>query len=74
MLDRVGPSFILSHEEYFLEMNLENNDLTKCPDYWGGFSFIPFYFEFWEGHESRLNKRESYEYKNNEWAHGFLQP
>ena len=56
------------------EMILENNDLTKCPDYWGGFSFIPFYFEFWEGHESRLNKRESYEYKNNEWAHGFLQP
>ena len=56
------------------EMILENNDLTKCPDYWGGFSFIPFYFEFWEGHESRLNKRESYEYKNDEWAHGFLQP
>ena len=56
------------------EMILENNDLTKCPEYWGGFSFIPFYFEFWEGHESRLNKRESYEYKNNKWAYGFLQP
>ena len=55
------------------KMILENNDLTKCPDYWGGFSFIPFYFEFWEGHESRLNKRETYEYKNDEWVHGFLQ-
>ena len=55
------------------EMILENNDLTKCPDYWGGFSFIPFYFEFWEGHESRLNKRETYEFKNDEWVHGFLQ-
>ena len=55
------------------KMILENNDLTKCPDYWGGFSFNPFYFEFWEGHESRLNKRETYEYKNDEWVHGFLQ-
>ena len=55
------------------EMILKNNDLTKCPDYWGGFSFIPFYFEFWEGHNSRLNKRETYEHKNDEWVHGFLQ-
>lgn len=55
------------------ELIFKNNDLTKCPDYWGGFSFIPFYFEFWEGHQSRLNKRETYEYKNNEWVHGFLQ-
>ena len=55
------------------EMILKNHDLTKCPDYWGGFSFIPFYFEFWEGHKSRLNKRETYEHINNEWVHGFLQ-
>ena len=29
----------------------------KRPEYWGGFSFIPYYFEFWEGHEHRLNKK-----------------
>ena len=55
------------------DFSLNNDDLNTCPDYWGGFSFIPFYFEFWEGHESRLNKRETYEYKNDEWVHGFLQ-
>ena len=52
----------------------ENDDLTECPEFWGGFSFVPYYFEFWQGHESRLNKREKYELINNEWAHSFLQP
>lgn len=52
---------------------LENNDLQKCPEYWGGFSFTPYYFEFWHGHKSRLNKREIYELVNNDWIHGFLQ-
>jgi pyridoxine/pyridoxamine 5'-phosphate oxidase len=56
------------------EMILENNDLTKCPDYWGGFSFIPFYFEFWEGHESRINKREVFNKIDDTWEQSFLQP
>ena len=34
--------------------------LMTRPSYWGGFSFIPFYYEFWEGQEFRLNKREVY--------------
>ena len=28
-------------------------------------------FEFWEGHESRLNKREVYELKDDKWIHSF---
>jgi len=52
----------------------EDKDLYLCPDYWGGFSFMPFYFEFWEGHDSRLNKRETYELIENEWQYYFLQP
>jgi pyridoxamine 5'-phosphate oxidase len=47
---------------------------TKRPDYWGGYTFIPCYFEFWNGHESRLNKRDVYEKYNNEWKHKTLQP
>jgi len=54
--------------------SLLNDDLTSCPDYWGGYSFTPYYFEFWEGHESRLNKRQVYELQNNKWIHKFLQP
>ena len=54
--------------------SLKNDNLKKCPDFWGGYSFIPYYFEFWEGHESRLNKREAYEKSDDNWKHFFLQP
>ena len=55
------------------ELALQKNNLSECPDYWGGYAFEPFYFEFWEGHDSRLNRRETYELQNDEWIHGFLQ-
>ena len=54
--------------------SLKNDDLKKCPDFWGGYSFTPYYFEFWEGHESRLNKREAYEKSDDSWKHLILQP
>jgi len=54
--------------------SLKNDDLKKCPEFWGGYSFTPYYFEFWEGHESRLNKREAYEKSDNSWRHIILQP
>ncbi len=54
--------------------SLKKDDLKECPEYWGGFSFIPYYFEFWEGHESRINKREIYEKIDGLWEQSFLQP
>ena len=54
--------------------SLNNDDLKKCPEYWGGYSFTPYYFEFWEGHESRLNKREVFEKTDGGWRHSFVQP
>ena len=54
--------------------SFKSNNLNQCPEYWGGFSFIPYYFEFWEGHKSRLNKREVYEIKENKWTNFILQP
>ena len=47
---------------------------TPRPDFWGGFSFIPYYFEFWQGHKNRLNKRCVFEQKDNEWTEQLLQP
>ena len=52
----------------------EKNDLLKCPDYWGGFYFVPFYFEFWEGHKSRINKRHVYEKIDSNWNEFILEP
>jgi len=54
--------------------SLKNDDLKKCPEFWGDYSFTPYYFEFWEGHESRLNKREVYEKSDDSWKHFILQP
>ena len=54
--------------------SLELDNLTKCPEYWGGYSFTPFYFEFWEGHESRINKRESFLKEDGDWIRKILQP
>ena len=54
--------------------SLENDDLKKCPEYWGGFSFTPYYFEFWEGHKSRVNKRDVFNNIDGIWKHSFLQP
>jgi pyridoxamine 5'-phosphate oxidase len=47
---------------------------TARPNFWGGYSFIPYYFEFWQGHENRLNKRHVFEQQENEWAERLLQP
>lgn len=54
--------------------SLENDDLKKCPDFWGGYSFTPYYFEFWEGNDFRLNKREVYEKDHVNWNHYLIQP
>lgn len=60
-------------QERYLNV-LKSEDLCKCPDHWGGFSFMPYYFEFWEGHKSRLNNRKVYEKKDNGWTFKMLQP
>ena len=47
---------------------------TPRPDFWGGYSFIPYYFEFWQGHENRLNKRHVFVQQDAKWVERFLQP
>jgi pyridoxamine 5'-phosphate oxidase len=53
---------------------IESADLKECPVFWGGYSFTPYYFEFWEGHNSRLNKRDVYKKNGISWDHATLQP
>lgn len=57
----------------YLEV-LNSSEKLERPNSWGGFSFVPYYFEFWEGHESRLNKRKSYLFVNKKWEKNYLQP
>lgn len=67
---------IISYEKVLKNFQLayDNSDLTACPEYWGGYAFTPYYFEFWEGHSSRLNKRDFYELIEGNWNNGVLQP
>ena len=55
---KVTPSYNSVEDSYNKTLS-EMNDQTVRPDYWGGFTFIPYYFEFWQGHKNRLNKRRN---------------
>lgn len=59
---------------YKFILKSKNINLNKRPNYWGGFLFNPYYFEFWQGHENRLNKRNVFEKTKNGWKHYMLQP
>lgn len=54
--------------------SLKNDDLKKCPKYWGGFSFVPYEIEFWNGNEFRLNERNLYIKDKSSWKHLILEP
>ncbi len=56
------------------EQILKKNNLSIRPDYWGGFEFTPYSFEFWKGHESRINKREIYILEDCSWKKHYLEP
>ncbi|MDB3996986.1 pyridoxamine 5'-phosphate oxidase family protein [Gammaproteobacteria bacterium] len=67
---------ISSYDEVLLKYDNTKKikNLLACPSYWGGFSFVPYYFEFWEGDESRINKRNVYKKNNEDWEHFMLEP
>ena len=53
---------------------LKHSDLDNCPEYWGGYAFRPYIFEFWEGHKNRLNKRTSFALNSEVWKKTILEP
>ena len=53
---------------------LEKNNNTVRPSYWGGYEFTPYYFEFWEGQENRVNRRQVYTLNKDVWNKLFIQP
>ena len=67
---------ISSYDEVVKKYNkvLKNKDLLDCPDHWGGYSFTPFVFEFWEGNDFRLNRRDHYNRSKDGWIHSILEP
>jgi pyridoxamine 5'-phosphate oxidase len=66
-------SYELVKKNYKIQLDKANKTF-KRPIYWGGYSISPYYFEFWEGHKSRLNKRDVYEKNLDNWNHFLLHP
>ena len=64
---------VIQKYESELEL-LRNKDSFERPDYWGGFYFIPYYFEFWIGNEFRINQRKEFVLEENKWMENILQP
>jgi pyridoxamine 5'-phosphate oxidase len=50
------------------------DNLLDRPSYWGGYVIVPSYFEIWEGHESRINKRLAFKLSGNAWESFYLEP
>tara|TARA_S200000501_G_C20817830_1_gene741421 strand:- start:270 stop:863 length:594 start_codon:yes stop_codon:yes gene_type:complete len=67
---------IISYEEMINKFDSVENpaDFNLRPKYWGGYSFKPYYFEFWEGHKSRINRRKVFKFEKGIWSSYFLQP
>jgi pyridoxamine 5'-phosphate oxidase len=64
-------------QEYknLLNQHQQSNTLPDCPNYWGGFKFIPHQFEFWQGSAHRLHDRFIYTQKNDKnWTISQLAP
>ena len=52
----------------------DENLIIKRPEYWGGYSFIPYQIEFWVGNQNRLNYREMHEMVDESWIKTILEP
>ena len=56
------------YDQKFKEMDIPR------PDNWGGYEFIPSYFEFWLGQPSRLHDRIVYKKETDNWVKFRLNP
>jgi pyridoxamine 5'-phosphate oxidase len=65
-------SYELIKKHYLNTLNKGN--LKKRPEYWGGYRFVPYEFEFWTGHEFRLNHRTHFKLVKGAWEKTLLQP
>jgi pyridoxamine 5'-phosphate oxidase len=64
---------LIQDYEKLLAQHQQKQELPECPDYWGGFNFMPHRFEFWQGSAHRLHDRFIYDYDKNTQAWGITQ-
>ncbi|MEO5581476.1 MAG: pyridoxamine 5'-phosphate oxidase [Saprospiraceae bacterium] len=57
-----------------MEAFFKDQAMLPLPPFWGGFSLIPAYFEFWQGRPDRLHDRITYSLKRGKWVISRLAP
>lgn len=73
----VSPQSQLIPNRMFLEKRLEEmeqKNIIQRPREWGGFRFVPHWFEFWQGRSNRLHDRICYRWIEEKWEKGRLAP
>jgi pyridoxamine 5'-phosphate oxidase len=55
------------------EKKFEGKKIPR-PKNWGGYRFVPTYFEFWHGRDSRLHDRIAFKKQNGKWKMERLSP
>ena len=75
-ISSVQSSKIASYKDVMknYDQSYSTMNLSICPEYWGGFEFTPYYFEFWHGHKSRINERIVFKKESNGWKNFIIQP
>ncbi len=57
-----------------LEKFFKAYEPVPLPPFWGGYTLVPDYFEFWQGREDRLHDRIAYRLKRKKWSIERLSP
>ena len=71
--EKIASREVLEIKQSELEKKFSNGIVPR-PPHWGGYICKPSYFEFWQGRQSRLHDRISYEMQGNSWSIARLSP
>jgi pyridoxamine 5'-phosphate oxidase len=71
--EKIASREILEDQNSELEQKFADGNIPR-PPHWGGYIVKPTYFEFWQGRQSRLHDRISYEKNGNAWQIARLSP
>lgn len=73
-------SKLIPSRQYLDEVNAQlaiyfkSFQTIPLPPFWGGYSLVPHYFEFWQGRADRLHDRIEYKYYRKKWLIHRLSP
>lgn len=71
--EKITSREVLELKQVELEKKFSDGNIPR-PPHWGGYICKPSYFEFWQGRESRLHDRISYEKQGSQWNIARLSP